>query len=159
MICLPGWMMTTEQSDLGPAHARLEVRVYYEDTDTSGIVYHANYLRFIERGRTELLRSFGLNHRELLDGPAPLAFAVRRMSLSFERPAHIDDLLIVETWVVAVSGARLTMHQHVLDDQGTTLFAADVEIACLSPDGKPKRLPEAARRGFEAVTLRHTTPP
>ncbi len=151
--------MTAEPTGLGPAHARLEIRVYYEDTDTSGIVYHANYLRFIERGRTELLRSFGLNHRDFLDTSTPVAFAVRRMSLSFDRPARIDDLLIIETWVMAVSGARLTMRQHVLDEQGTRLFAADVEIACLSPDGKPRRLPEAARQGFEAVTLCHTTPP
>ncbi len=131
-------------------HGRIDVRVYFEDTDTSGIVYHASYLRFIERGRTELLRSFGGGHRAMLESADPIAYAVRRMTLSFDRPARVDDLLVVETNVVEVTGARLIMDQRVLDQAGQVLFSAHVEIACLSPGGKPRRMPEAARAGFAA---------
>ena len=140
------------------AHGRIQVRVYYEDTDASGIVYHANYLRFIERGRTELLRDLGLDHRSLLEAAEPVAYAVRNMTLSFERPARIDDLLMVETWVTSVTGARLMMSQKVLDQSDQLLFSAEVEIVCISPDGRPRRLPADARAGFGAVTLRHKKP-
>ena len=140
------------------AHGRIHVRVYYEDTDASGIVYHANYLRFIERGRTELLRNLGLDHRSLLEAPEPIAYAVRKMTLSFERPARIDDLLVVETWVTSVTGARLMMSQKVLDQSDQLLFSAEVEIVCISPDGRPRRLPADARAGFGTVTLRHKKP-
>lgn len=129
---------------------RLAVRVYYEDTDTSGIVYHANYLRFAERGRTEMLRAAGLDHHGLARGPDPIAFAVRRMTLSFERPARIDELLTVETRVLSVTGARLTLGQRVVGPEGLGLFEAEVEIACIAPDGRPRRLPEAVRRAFAA---------
>ena len=132
-------------------HGRLQVRVYYEDTDTSGIVYHANYLRFIERGRTELLRSLGLDHRSLLESADPVAYTVRRMTLSFERTARIDDLLMVLTRVVEVTAARLIMHQQVLDADSQLLFGAEVEIACLAPNGRPRRLPAAARAGFGSL--------
>jgi acyl-CoA thioester hydrolase len=145
-------------SDWGPPHGQIQIRVYYEDTDTSGIVYHANYLRFMERGRTELLRYIGQDHRSMLDADDPVAYAVRHMTLSFERPARIDDLLVVQTYVTGVTGARLMMRQRVLDQSGTTLCSAEIEIACLSANGRPRRLPEAARQGFEAVTLRHTLP-
>jgi acyl-CoA thioester hydrolase len=140
------------------AHGRIQVRVYYEDTDASGIVYHANYLRFIERGRTELLRDLGLDHHSLLSAPDPIAYAVSKMTLSFERPARIDDLLVVETWVTAVTAARLMMSQKIFDQQDQLLFSAEVEVVCISPDGRPRRLPANARAGFSAVTLRHTKP-
>jgi len=146
-------------TDPDPAHGVISIRVYYEDTDTSGIVYHASYLRFIERGRTELLRALGLDHRSMLDAPDPVAYAVRHMVLDFVRPARIDDLLSVETRVRAVTGARLTMHQTVKDAGDQDLFSAEVEIVCLSPDGRARRLPHSARIAFSGVTLRHTKAP
>ena len=84
---------------------RLEVRVYYEDTDFSGVVYHASYLRFMERGRTELIRALGIEQRELFDGETALGFAVRKMTIDFLRPAVMDDLLTIETRSIAARGA------------------------------------------------------
>ena len=93
---------------------RFEVRVYYEDTDFSGAVYHAAYLHFFERGRTEFLRDLGVHHSEL--AKIGLAFAVRSMSIEFERAAHIDDLLTVTTTVDAASGARMQLSQVIERD-------------------------------------------
>ncbi len=120
----------------------LPIRVYYEDTDFSGIVYHASYLRFMERGRTEFLRACGLSHSALLDDPSPLVFAVRQMQIGFVAPARIDDALVVKTAFTAARGARLEARQEVFlrDD---LLIEAEVQIACLSPAGRPKRLPKA----------------
>ena len=75
----------------------IDIRVYYEDTDFSGIVYHANYLKFFERGRTDALRQCGVTHTDLLSREAPLAFAVRKMGIDWVAPARIDDMLRVET--------------------------------------------------------------
>jgi len=119
-----------------------KVRVYYEDTDFSGNVYHAAYLKFCERGRTELLRDLGIHHSELIkDG---IAFAVRAMTIDFARPAHIDDLLDVVTEVEAQSGVRLTLRQSVLRD-GDVLVTAHVEVVAIRADGRPTRLPPALR--------------
>src|SRR6185437_15236535 len=90
---------------------RFSVRVYYEDTDFSGNVYHAAYLKFFERARTEFLRAHGVHHFELAKGG--IAFAVRSMTIEFEAAAHIDDLLMVETKVVAATGARLSLEQAI----------------------------------------------
>lgn len=114
------------------------VRVYYEDTDFSGNVYHAAYLHFFERGRTEFLREMGVHHFELArDG---IAFAVRSMSIEFEAAAHIDDLLEVTTEVRLASGARLQLKQAITRD-GTTLAAAEVLVVAIKSSGKPARLP------------------
>jgi acyl-CoA thioester hydrolase len=121
---------------------RTTVRVYYEDTDFSGNVYHAAYLKFCERGRTELLRDLGIHHSELLkDG---IAFAVRAMTIDFARPAHIDDLLDVVTVVDTVSGVRLTLKQSVLR-AAEVLVTARVEVVAIRADGRPTRLPPALR--------------
>jgi len=119
---------------------RLAVRVYYEDTDASGVVYHANYLKFLERGRTEWLRTLGLDHAALLGAKEPLAFAVRRLTIAFERPARIDDLLTVETRLKAASGARLNLEQRILK-QDEIMIEAEIEIVCMSANGRPRRLP------------------
>ena len=86
---------------------RLPVRVYYEDTDFTGLVYHANYLRYFERGRSDCLRLMGIGHAELLDGDRPMAFVVSKMGLTFLKPARIDDQLVVRTHYDAVKGPRL----------------------------------------------------
>lgn len=121
----------------------LPVRVYYEDTDFSGFVYHANYLRFMERGRTELLRTLAGNQSELHRDAEGLVFVVRRMRLDFVRPAVMDDQLIVVTRTVELRGASMTLAQEVRrgDD---LLVSAEVTVACVR-DGRATRLPDSLR--------------
>jgi len=122
---------------------RLTVRVYYEDTDFSGNVYHAAYLHFFERGRTEFLRDLGVHHSELIrDG---IAFAVRRMSIDFLAAAHIDDVLEVVTEVTSVTGARLNLLQSITRD-GAELCRAEVQVVSIRTAGGAARMPEALRR-------------
>jgi acyl-CoA thioester hydrolase len=130
---------------------KLSVRVYYEDTDFSGFVYHASYLRFMERGRTELLRELGLLQRNLaLSEPASARFfVVRRMEIDFRQPAHMDDLLFVETRLETIGGASLTMRQEIRRDHAL-LAAARVTVALVS-NGKPQRLPAPIREAFERL--------
>ena len=117
------------------------VRVYYEDTDFSGVVYHAAHLKFFERGRTEALRACGVHHSELLKRAEPLAFAVRKMTVEWLAPARIDDVLEVRTRFVEFRGARMILKQEIA--RGDTIIArADVEAACMNFEGKPRRLPE-----------------
>ena len=118
------------------------VRIYYEDTDFSGNVYHAAYLKFFERGRTEFLRDEGIHHSEL--AAQGLAFAVRSMDIAFDGAAHIDDLLDVTTEIVGVSGARLTLMQTILRD-GVVLTRATVVIVAIKTSGGPARMPAAIR--------------
>ncbi|MHA6288880.1 tol-pal system-associated acyl-CoA thioesterase [Maricaulis sp. CAU 1757] len=119
---------------------RLPIRIYYEDTDFSGIVYHARYLHFFERGRTESLRALDIHHSELAEDAAPLAFAVRRMSLEFDRAARIDDVLIVETRYRPSRGARLMIDQRLMRE-GECITRADVEAVCIDAVGRAKRPP------------------
>ncbi|WP_395666340.1 tol-pal system-associated acyl-CoA thioesterase [Methylocella sp.] len=123
--------------------ARLAVRVYYEDTDFSGVVYHASYLRFLERGRTELLRAAGVGHRDLFENGEGVHFAVRSMSIEFLKPALMDDLIEVETRIAAVGGASIDMRQAILRGE-ERLIAAAVRIAVIS-GGRAARLPQALR--------------
>lgn len=130
----------------GGAHV-LPVRVYYEDTDFSGVVYHASYLRFMERGRTDYLRLLGVDHRTLFEdsaGAAPgFAFAVRSMAIEFIRPARMDDVLEVWTVPAEVKGASATLNQRVL--RGTEeLVTAQVRFAVVV-GGKPQRIPKTLR--------------
>ncbi len=132
---------------MSPVHT-LPVRVYWEDTDASGLVYHAAHIRFMERGRTELLRTLGLVQRELLESPtgAPIFFVVRKMDVDFERPGRMDDLLAVETAVTAIGGASVDLDQCVLRD-GDLLVKARVKVVCVE-DGRARRLPALARESF-----------
>jgi acyl-CoA thioester hydrolase len=135
-----------------PNDFAIPIRVYYEDTDFSGVVYHARYLHFFERGRTEALRDLGVSHTDLLDRDEPLAFAVRKMTTEWIAPARIDDLLGVTTRFVEVRGARMRLTQEL--HRGDTLIArADVEAACMNLAGRPRRLPAEiiARFGRPAV--------
>ncbi|WP_238934824.1 tol-pal system-associated acyl-CoA thioesterase [Maricaulis parjimensis] len=119
---------------------RLPVRVYYEDTDFSGIVYHARYLHFFERGRTESLRALGIHHSELAAQEDALAFAVRRMNVEFVRAARVDDILMVETFYKPQKGARLMIGQRIL--RGDELIAeVDVQAVCIDAAGRAKRPP------------------
>jgi acyl-CoA thioester hydrolase len=119
----------------------LPVRVYFEDTDFSGRVYHASFLRFMERGRSDFLRRGGLEHGALAAGLGQRGFfAVRHMTLDFLKPARIDDLLEVETRVIDLRGARLVVGQIVVA-AGELLVSAEVTIALVDEQGHPRRLP------------------
>jgi acyl-CoA thioester hydrolase len=119
---------------------RFPVRVYYEDTDFSGNVYHAAYLHFLERGRTEFLRDVGVHHSELIK--EGIAFAVRSMEIEFVRAAHIDDELVVDTSLIEMTGARFTLDQSI--ERGDELVArAKVVAVAIKTDGKPTRLPRS----------------
>lgn len=123
------------------------VRVYYEDTDAAGIVYYANYLKYAERGRTELLRTLGLENGTMM-GEKGLAFAVRHCSADYIKPARLDDSLYVRTYVVELAGASLTMQQDVCRD-GDVLVSMEVRLACIDVDsGRAMRLPIAVRDAF-----------
>jgi acyl-CoA thioester hydrolase len=117
---------------------RLPIRVYYEDTDFTGLVYHANYVRYFERGRSDCLRLMGVGHAELLDGDQPMAFVVSKMALTFLKPARIDDALVVRTLYEAVKGPRLMIVQTITRGEDV-LCRAEVEVACIHMDGRPRR--------------------
>jgi acyl-CoA thioester hydrolase len=121
----------------------LFIRVYYEDTDAAGIVYYANYLKFAERARTELLRLLGFE-QERLRRETGLAFAVRRCEVDYVRPALLDDELLVESRLVELGGASLEVDQRVKRG-AVELARLLVRIACLGRDGRPTRLPPALR--------------
>ncbi|WP_350335164.1 tol-pal system-associated acyl-CoA thioesterase [Coralliovum pocilloporae] len=132
----------------------LPVRVYYEDTDFTGVVYHANYLKFIERGRTDFLRLLGVHHSELADGKTgeALGFAVQSINVTYRRPARIDDVVEVRTATRSVTGARIVLDQRVfLGD--TELVSADVTIVVITLDGRLRRLPDFMRSAFERSIL------
>ncbi|HEY2481617.1 MAG TPA: YbgC/FadM family acyl-CoA thioesterase [Caulobacteraceae bacterium] len=118
------------------------MRVYYEDTDFTGVVYHASYVRFFERGRTDGLRVAGIGHAELLNGPDPCAFTVTRLVIDFETAARIDDALTVCTLFEDVRGPRLIIRQRIMRGE-TTVARADVQAACIRPDGRARRPPPA----------------
>jgi acyl-CoA thioester hydrolase len=125
-----------------PIADALWVRVYYEDTDFSGRVYHASYLRFLERGRTEWLRRRGFGHRDLAESSGAM-FAVRSLKIDYLAPAIMDDLLEVETSAVAVRGASITFHQRVVRGD-KELVTAKVLVASIR-DGRPARIPAELR--------------
>lgn len=117
----------------------ITLRVYYEDTDLAGIVYYANYLKFIERGRSEWLRARGVD-QAALKAESGVVFAVRSVVADYLSPARFDDLLTVQSRLAALRGASLIMDQAVLRG-GDTLFTAQVRIACLGAQGRAVRLP------------------
>jgi len=118
----------------------MPVRVYYEDTDFTGVVYHANYLRYFERGRSDFLRMAGVSHTDLLAHHQPTAFVVTRMEIDFRKPARIDDALLVRTTYDEARGPRLAISQRIT--RGDDLIAtAAVFAACISLDGRPRKPP------------------
>jgi acyl-CoA thioester hydrolase len=126
------------------------VRVYYEDTDFTGIVYHAGYLHFIERGRTEWLRHLGVSHRELGDGifGEKLAFAIKSISIDYATPARVDDVLAVWTSLVELKGARMVLDQRVMRG-AEQVASAKVEVVVINSEGRPRRVPDEMRRRIE----------
>jgi len=126
------------------------LRVYYEDTDLAGIVYYANYLKFIERARTEWVRALGVDQGRLRAGQG-VVFAVRRVEADYLRPAKFDDELVVETRLVALTGARIVLEQVVVRGPAR-LFVAVVTLVCLAQAGAAVRLPDALRRALAAAS-------
>jgi len=126
-----------------PLAGTLSVRVYYEDTDFSGCVYHASYLRFLERGRTEWLRGHGFAHREFAESSG-VFFAVRSLQIDYLAPALMDDLLSVETGVSALRGASIEFRQRIVR-RDKELVTARVLVAVIR-DGRPTRIPASLRR-------------
>jgi acyl-CoA thioester hydrolase len=125
----------------GGAH-RLMQRVYYEDTDFSGLVYHARYLHFLERGRTDYLRCLGVEQRELLNADEEgLVFVVHRMEIDFKGPARMDDVLTIRTVTQKAGGAKMVLMQEICRSD-TLLISARVIIAVINTRGRPRRLPE-----------------
>lgn len=134
----------------------LPVRVYFEDTDFSGLVYHASYVRWCERGRSDFLRLLGTDARRLIDGSdrhEPAAFVVRRMHLDYLSPARMDDVLEVETRVQSLGGASVTLQQTITRD-AKRLFEAVVTVVLISVSGKPLRLTDAVREAFAGPAAR-----
>ena len=125
---------------LTPFGHRLLARVYYADTDFSGVVYHARYLEFLERGRSDFLRLAGVHHTELASGEDQIVWIVRRMEIDFKSPARIDDVLTIDTRTEKISGARITMSQQILRGE-TPLIEAKVEAAIIGANGRPRRFP------------------
>lgn len=123
------------------------VRVYFEDTDVGGIVYHANYLKFAERARSELLRLIGLDHTGLMQGDEAFVFAVRRIAMEFRRPARLDDLLEISTSVVHVGGASMDLAQviRLKGGDGQDLVRLTVGVACMAIGGGATRMPASVR--------------
>ena len=131
----------------GTTHV-LPVRIYYEDTDMSGIVYHANYLRYCERGRSDFLRMAGVRHQAMLEGAEKLVWALRRITLDYHRPARIDDLLHVRTRYTVMAGARLAGVQEVRRGD-ELLCGVTIEAAVITLDGRPRRIPPDIRAKME----------
>jgi acyl-CoA thioester hydrolase len=129
-----------------------QVRVYYEDTDFSGVVYHASYLRFMERGRTNYLRLLGADQRALFEAvekEAPgFAFVVRSMQIDFRKPARMDDVLEIATVPSEVKGASVVLHQ-IVSRAGDTLVEAMVQVAFVS-GGRARPIPKALRMAMKA---------
>ncbi|HEV2652334.1 MAG TPA: YbgC/FadM family acyl-CoA thioesterase [Rhizomicrobium sp.] len=137
----------TEPAGLGRFEGKvhiLPIRIYYEDTDLSGVVYHANYLRYMERGRTEFFRLCGVTKMAMLDDAEPTAWTLRSASLEFFRPARLDDQLEVRTTCPLLTGARMQADQKIYSGD-TLLVHGRVEACIMTLGGKPRRIPQPVR--------------
>ena len=120
---------------------KLDVRIYYEDTDHGGVVYHANYLKYMERGRTEWLRTWGFEQSELAK-KYDVLFALTRSDIRYRSPARFDDLLTVHTHLLEAKGARMQFGQKIYHGD-RLLVEGDIHLACMNAAGKPKRIPQS----------------
>jgi acyl-CoA thioester hydrolase len=127
-----GWLVGREH--------QLPVRIYYEDTDFTGVVYHANYLRYFERGRSDFFRLVGVSHSALLERSDPAAFTITRMTIDFKRAARIDDALLVCTTYDAAKGPRLFISQRITRGE-EVIATAQVEAACIDLKGRARKPP------------------
>ena len=139
----------------GKTHV-LPISVYYEDTDLSGVVYHANYLRYMERGRTEFFRLSGISKMAGLEEEEPTAWAIRSIQVDYHRPARLDDVIQVRTTLMALSGARLKVIQRVTLDE-TVLVEGRVEACITTLTGKPRRLPKNVQQTLAPFLIAEET--
>lgn len=123
-----------------------QVRIYYENTDAGGIVYHASYLGLAERARTEMLRDMGYSHAKKFEQEG-IAFAVRTLSIDYSAPAKLDDLLEIKSQVVAIGGASLDLTQDIYKE-GEQITAIKVRLVCIDRQGRPQRVPQELRDLF-----------
>lgn len=127
---------------------KIDYRVYYEDTDAGGVVYHANYLKFAERARTEMLRKMEFLQSDIVKQHG-LLFVVRHAAVDFSRPARLDDMISVDTSVSKIGGASLQLIQRMYDNATQVDYAiATIAIVCINSEFKPERLPDAIRLAF-----------
>lgn len=142
-------MMDVADPVAGGVH-RYPVRVYFEDTDAGGIVYHANYLRFAERARTEALRAMGLPHSEMMLRHG-MIFVVRRAELDYQRPARLDDTLVIETSIVSVGGASARLRQRVARGDETMVIVDVTLVSVRQETGRAERMPGPWRDALTAM--------
>ena len=137
--------MNDQSPDRAGSPHRYPIRVYFEDTDAGGVVYHASYLRFAERARTEAMRDAGLPHSAMQDRHG-LLFVVRRIEIDYLRPARLDALLTVETSTLAIGGASVTLRQAMFDEAGATVVEMKVLLVCIAQDSlRATRIPDPFR--------------
>ena len=148
--------MTTPEAACCMTHS-MPLRVYYEDTDAAGIVYYANYLKFAERGRTEMMRALGFAHSTIRQETG-IVFTVRRLSADYRTPARLDDALSVDSRIVEIGGATLLLDQQIRRD-GTLLVALDLLLACVGHDGRPRRVPAGLRAALASSGQSTIAPP
>ncbi|MEY4159784.1 MAG: hypothetical protein RLZZ136_405 [Pseudomonadota bacterium] len=132
----------------GPLH-RFAVRAYFEDTDLSGVVYHANYLRWFERARSDMLRLLGIDQRAAHEAGEG-AYAVTELTIRYFQPARLDDTVLIESRAEELGAASCRMHQTALRD-GTLLAEARLRVGFVGPDGRPRRQPAAWRAAFATI--------
>ncbi len=129
---------------------RYNLRIYFEDTDAGGIVYHANYLRFAERARTEALRAMGLPHADMMSRHG-MIFVVRRVELDYQRPARLDESLTVETTAISVGGASVKLQQRVVRNEETLVIVHLTLVSIRLQTGRAERVPAAWRQALTAM--------
>jgi len=134
----------------------MRLRVYYEDTDAAGIVYYANYLKFAERGRTEMMRVLGFAHSSI-QAETGIIFTVRRLAADYRSPARLDDALSVDTKIIEIAGATLLLDQEIRRD-GAVLVALELLLACVGRDGRPRRVPPGLRAALVGPCQSSITP-
>jgi acyl-CoA thioester hydrolase len=147
-----GAQMTSDTPQSGRFEGRehrFAVRVYFEDTDLSGVVYHANYLRYMERARSDMLRVAGVDQRAAFEAGEG-AYAIRDLAIRYAAPARLDDALVISSRVEKIRPASVVIHQQVMRD-ATILADARVEAAFVAPSGRPRRQPENWLRAFERL--------
>ena len=133
----------------GPVH-RFTVRAYFEDTDLSGVVYHANYLRWFERARSDFVRLLGIDQRAANEAGLG-AFAVAELTIRYLAPARLDDAVMIETTCAELRAASCRMHQRAYREDTTLLTEARLRVGFVAPDGRPSRMPAAWRAAFASI--------
>ena len=128
-----------------------QLRVYYEDTDAGGVVYHSNYLNFAERARTEMMRNAGFEHAEILE-KQNIAFAVRHLTIDYKLPAKLDDILTIKTTIINIGGASMDLQQIIIDGNNNILTEINLKLVCMNINNKKAvRLPKECREIFSKM--------